>query len=196
MGRDNRGNYGGSQGNRPEQDHAVQQISGQIRTLAGFDQFAAKDMVLAARQIANAISDDLKNSQLRRLYGMVKKIESQRRTQDRRGNEQERDHYTAEQLELLRPRLFYAAGRQAGVRPLRDIMDEAITAVNKRAYDSLPPIPEDEPVPGEDKAMKGAKSKARKDAVAAAKKTVDDYEAAFKRFIEFFEAIVAYNTKR
>jgi|GEM_PF-5955170 len=195
MGRD-RGGFGGGQVNRPEQDAVIQQISGQIHSLSGFDQFGAKDMVQAARSVANAISDDLKNSQLRRLYGMVKKIESQRRSKDKRGQEQKRDHYTAEQLELLRPRLFYAAGRQAGVRPLRDIMDEAITSVNKRAYDTLPAIPEDRPAEVEDKAEKEVRDKVRNEAIAKAKKISDDYEAAFKRFIEFFEAIVAYNTKR
>lgn len=154
-GSQNRGGYPPRGGQNEQQDTEVRRIREAISKLPSFDLYQPADMVKDALKLSQVISDDLKNTQLRRLYGMVKRIESIRRA----SKAAERDQETRDQLELLRPRLFYAAGRQPGVRPVRDIMDEAITSVNKQ-------------------------------------QKPENYQKAFQRFIDFFEALVAYSTKR
>ena len=150
------GQPGGPPGPGSNRDEVVSRVVSHIAALNSFDKYEAAQMVKDAEEIASVISDDLKNSQMRRIYGMVKQLESERRAA---GKHEDRDHNTRDALELLRPRLAYAAGRNFGVAPLRAILGAAIDAVNRQ-------------------------------------QDAERFDKSFRRFIDFFEAIVAYNTSR
>lgn len=103
-------------------------------------------MVEYAERLAKDIHSDVSTSQIRNIYGTVKKLEMQN----------EFDNQAYRQLLLLKPKLAYARGRaETKKRPafekLEQALGHAIDAVN-----------------------------------------LEDREA-FKRFCNFFEAILAYH---
>lgn len=100
-----------------------------------------KLLVDRARQAAQKLRDEASRTQLRRLYGEVKRIEMlwQGGKEDEAGR----------RLLLLKPRLYYQAARQSKLQALRQTIEPVIDAV------------------GGDRRR-------------------------FQRFVEFFEAIVAY----
>lgn len=100
-----------------------------------------KLLVDRARQAAQKLRDEASRTQLRRLYGEVKRIEMlwQGGKEDEAGR----------RLLLLKPRLYYQAARQSKLKALRQTIEPVIDAV------------------GGDRRR-------------------------FQRFVEFFEAIVAY----
>lgn len=100
-----------------------------------------KLLVDRAQQAAQELRDEASRTQLRRLYGEVKRIEML--WQGGKADEAGR------RLLLLKPRLYYQVARQKKLGALRDTIEPAIDAV------------------GGDRGR-------------------------FQRFVEFFEAIVAY----
>jgi len=106
----------------------------------------AEFMVTQARKVAAGLRDEASRTQLRRLYGEVKRIEMLWR-----GAKPGEDKETEAQrrVVLLKPRLAYQVARQQKLRPVQLTLEPVIDAV------------------------KGDRSR-------------------FQRFVEFFEAIVAY----
>ncbi|MBL6987934.1 MAG: type III-A CRISPR-associated protein Csm2 [Methylobacter sp.] len=106
----------------------------------------AKQMVQYADNLAKEIHSDVSTSQIRNIYGTVKKLEMQR----------EFDSTAYRQLVLLKPKLAYAKGRADNKK--------------KPSFEKL--------------------EKALGDAIDAVE--LENRET-FKRFCNFFEAILAYH---
>ena len=105
-----------------------------------------KKMVQYADGLANEIHSDVSTSQIRNIYGTVKKLEMQR----------EFDSKAYRQLLLLKPKLAYARGRaETRKKPAFEKLENALGI----AIDAV---------------------------------TIKDPET-FKRFCNFFEAILAYH---
>jgi CRISPR-associated protein Csm2 len=106
----------------------------------------AKQMVQFADNLANEIHSDVSTSQIRNVYGTVKKLEMQR----------EFNSKAYRQLLLLKPKLAYARGRaETRKRPAFEKLEQALGI----AIDTV---------------------------------SISDPET-FKRFCNFFEAILAYH---
>lgn len=106
----------------------------------------AKLLVDRAHEVAQGLRDDTSRTQLRRLYGEVKRIEMLWRGAAQSG---EKEKEAQRRVLLLKPRLAYQVARQSRLRGLQRTIEPVIDAV------------------GADRAR-------------------------FQRFVEFFEAIVAY----
>jgi CRISPR-associated protein Csm2 len=106
----------------------------------------AKLLVERAKNVAQELRDEASRTQLRRLYGEVKRIEMLWRGAGQSG---EKDTEAQRRVLLLKPRLAYQVARQSKLQGLQRTIEPVIDAV------------------GADKAR-------------------------FQRFVEFFEAIVAY----
>jgi len=103
-------------------------------------------LVERAKNVAQELRDEASRTQLRRLYGEVKRIEMLWRGAGQSG---EKDTEAQRRVLLLKPRLAYQVARQSKLQGLQRTIEPVIDAV------------------GADKAR-------------------------FQRFVEFFEAIVAY----
>ena len=97
-----------------------------------------------AKAIGEALSDSLTKSQIRNIFGTVRQIEM-----NWTGDEEKAASYR--QLLMLKPKLQYQAARTREVKPLADVLDNAIDHVG-------------------------------------------DDRVRFGRFVDFFEAILAYHT--
>lgn len=114
----------------------------QIRGIITQDQ--PKLMVEQAREIGRALSGSLTKSQIRNIFGTVRKIQM-----NWTGEAQKAAAYR--QLLMLKPKIRYQAARTREVEPLADVLDKAIDHVG-------------------------------------------DNVERFGRFVDFFEAILAYHT--
>ena len=81
-----------------------------------------KALVEHAEKIGQALSGSLSKSQIRGIFGAVRRIQLKWR-----GDEQKATCYR--QLLMLKPKLRYQAARHAPVRPLADVLEWAIDAV-------------------------------------------------------------------
>jgi len=96
-----------------------------------------KTLVETAEDLGEELArEDLSKTQVRNIYGLVKRMEM--------------GGFDAERFVLLKPRLAYAAARERRVGTLRDALTGAVDAVG-------------------------------------------DDERRFRRFVDFFEAILAYH---
>jgi CRISPR-associated protein Csm2 len=114
----------------------------QIRAIITEDK--PKLLVDQAKAIGEALSDSLTKSQIRNIFGTVRQIEM-----NWTGDEEKAASYR--QLLMLKPKLQYQAARTREVKPLADVLDNAIDHVG-------------------------------------------DDRVRFGRFVDFFEAILAYHT--
>ena len=72
----------------------------------------------AAETLGKKLAGDLKTSQIRKVYGAVKKIQMSSKFQ-------------RNELVMLKPKLAYAAARNRAVEPLKDALVQAIDRVGE-----------------------------------------------------------------
>ena len=75
-----------------------------------------ESLVTAAESLGQKLARNLKTSQIRKVYGAVKKI-------------QMNDEFRQNDLIMLKPKLAYAAARNAAVTDLKDALTQAIDQV-------------------------------------------------------------------
>ena len=73
-------------------------------------------LVTAAENLGQKLAGNLKTSQIRKVYGAVKKIQMS-------------DDFRRNDLIMLKPKLAYAAARNAAVTDLKDALTQAIDKV-------------------------------------------------------------------
>lgn len=82
-------------------------------------------LVDEAEKIGSDLARDrLTTSQIRNIYGAVKKFEGQKFSER-----------TISELILLKPKLAYAAYRERAVKPLKDVLIDAIDEVRKNSIE-------------------------------------------------------------
>ena len=85
-----------------------------------------------AKEVAQDSSgkNGVKTNQIRRIYGPVVKIQAQLSSKDKVSNKWERE------LSMLKPRVVYAAAREAKLNKLRDYIIAFIEAIEETSSDS------------------------------------------------------------
>ena len=127
-----RGRYEGQA--RPEED-----IKRSIGSLRALKDYTGDRIVADAERLAQIVRGDLKNAQLRNIYGEVKRMEM----------DFKKSEFSRDRLVLLKPKLTYAANKKWEVRPIKEVLTVCIDRVQDK----------------ED----------------------------FKKFVNFFEAVLAYH---
>ena len=123
-------------------DVGLNTTEGDIRRIITQDD--PKLLVEQAREIGMALSNSLTKSQIRNIFGTVRRIQM-----NWTGADETAASYR--QLLMLKPKIQYQAARTKGVKPLADVLDTAIDHVGNDL-------------------------------------------TRFGRFVDFFEAILAYHT--
>lgn len=139
---DEKGGEGVNQryGGRPEgQVRPEDEIKRSIGSLGALKDYTGDRIVADAEQLARVIRGDLKNAQLRNIYGEVKRMEM----------DFKKSGFSRDRLVLLKPKLTYAANKKREVRPIKEVL----TACIDRVQD----------------------------------------EEDFRKFVNFFEAVLAYH---
>jgi len=125
---------------RPEgQVRPEDEIKRSIGSLRALKDYTGDRIVADAEKLAQVIRGNLKNAQLRNIYGEVKRMEMDFRKTD----------FNRDRLVLLKPKLTYAANKKPEVRPIKEVLTVCIDRVQ-------------------------------------------DMED-FKKFVNFFEAVLAYH---
>lgn len=114
------------------QDSPVREIREEILkyTDEGLKSLPADKLIEMAQKMGKYLANrevGLKTTQIRKFLDGVKKID----VLSERGK-----NFNKEQVILLKPKLAYAAGRQAAVKPLMEVLDPAITA-GQESYESF-----------------------------------------------------------
>ena len=100
----------------------------------------AEELVLRAKELGTALSDSLKTSQIRNIYGSVRQLQmswpAEPKDPDRVSPDEELRIREASakahrRMLLLIPRLRYQAARIQEVKPLADVLEPAIRLVEK-----------------------------------------------------------------
>ena len=121
---------------------------------------------------AKLADQGLTKSQIRNIFGTVRRLQLNWSPSLEGADKRAR----VRELLLLKPKLAYQAARQAKVKPLADVLDLAIDHV----------------VAG-DPAVKEPAEPASEQGTSGV--PVDQDRVRFQRFVELFEAILAYHTK-
>lgn len=120
---DNRQNH-----NRNQEDTVVNEQKKIIKKYVKLKDLPAEDLVSIADKMGSYLKNKgLKTSQIRKFLDGVRKIDSH----FDRGKS-----FNRESVILLKPKLAYAAGRQASVKTLMEILDPAIDA-GSDSYESF-----------------------------------------------------------
>lgn len=122
-------------------------MPGDIQTVMTDDPTGSIMVEFAKLQAGSFVNQNLTRTQIRNIFTEVRKIEA---LWDIRRSE------AVQRLNLLRPKLAYAAKRTPPVEGLRDVLDEAIRLVDQSPTDA-------------------------------------ERDKRFKRFMNLFEAILAYH---
>lgn len=95
---------------------------------AGLSKLSGEELVDIAQEMGRFLKNNgLKTSQVRRFLDGMRRID----VQFDKGKD-----FVPDNVILLKPKLAYAAGRNAAVRPLMDVLEPAITAAG-RTYDDF-----------------------------------------------------------
>lgn len=126
----------------------VDDVLTQVADIIGKDE-AVQDLITQAEVIAQNVHRDVTTSQLRNIFGPVRKIQLEWR---------ENPTQSFRAVMLLRPKLAYQAKRanKQGFYDLAKVLDKAIAEIGKTA-------------------------------------ATEERYARFRRFVDFFEAILAYH---
>lgn len=90
-----------------------------ISEIDSFKDYGADLLVKDAERLAESIKDDLRASQLRRIYVEVKKIEMNYK----------KEPFKPDRVILLKPRLVYAASKKSEVVPIKNIFIKCIDKI-------------------------------------------------------------------
>jgi CRISPR type III-A-associated protein Csm2 len=117
MPRENRAGQSRPQ-NRSER--AYERIKRRIAGLDSLSKYGAKDLVDDAKNLAGDMRE-LKTAQTRKIYGTVKSLEMDFRTQQ----------FDRDKVVLLLPKLAYAANKKREVKPLQEVLEECISKIRE-----------------------------------------------------------------
>ncbi len=128
----------GDRGRSEGQVRVEDEIKRSIGSLVALKDYTGDKIVADAERLAQ-IRGDLKNAQLRNIYGEVKRMEM----------DFKKTGFSRDRLVLLKPKLTYAANKKREVRPLKEVLTACIDKVQD--------------------------------------------EGDFRKFVNFFEAVLAYH---
>lgn len=109
----------------------VDNIVAKIKGLTGLAELPVDDLVKYAEDMGRHLTQvNLKTNQIRKFLDAVRRVESE--SVKRNGPGSMAVGFDSDEVKLLKPKLAYAAGRQAEVKPLMTLLDPCIDRVKTR----------------------------------------------------------------
>jgi CRISPR-associated protein Csm2 len=103
---------------------AEEEFTRNISEVGSFKDYAGDLLVRDAENIAGSIKGELKNAQLRRIYGEVKKMEMDFKKHE--------GPFPKDRVVMLKPRLAYAASKKYEVILIKNIFTKCIDKIHDR----------------------------------------------------------------
>lgn len=119
-------------GRQQEDSRVVENIVASIKKLSKLADLPVDSLVKFADEMGKHLTQiNLKTNQIRKFLDAVRKVESEsiKKLEQPEGGTV---NFNSDDVKLLKPKLAYAAGRQAEVKPLMALLDPCIDRVNTK----------------------------------------------------------------